>query len=84
MILRELFYFDEKTVDPVEDDQYEPEYDDSKVDIADTRKTRLSLKQINRVRKAAEVHSKEKIKELDLIRQMYGTAANAEAAGGMI
>lgn len=81
MILRELFYFDKETVEPTEDDRYEPEYDQSPVDYDDTRKTRLTLRQINRIRKASELHTKEKSKELDFIKQMYGIAANAEAGG---
>lgn len=83
MILRELFYFDKTTLDNVEDDRYDPVYDDSIVDISDTRKTRLRLKDINRARKASEMHKKEKVKELDFVRQMYGIVAQAEAAGGI-
>lgn len=81
MILRELFYFDKETVEPTEDDRYEPENDQSPVDYDDTRKTRLTLRQINRIRKASELHTTEKSKELDFVRQMYGLAANAEAGG---
>jgi len=78
MILRELFYFDKETVDSVEDKSYEPEHDNSPMKRADTRKTRLKLSQINRIRKASELHSEEKAKELGSIRQMYGIDANAE------
>lgn len=81
MILRELFYFDKETLEPVNNDRYEPEHDTSPVDFDDTRKTRLTLSQINRIRKAAELHSKDKTKELDFIKQMYGIAANAAASG---
>ena len=81
MILRELFYYDKETIEPVEDNRYDPQYDQSIVDLDDTRKTRLSLSQINRARKAAELHTKEKSKEIDFVRQMYGRAAQAEAAG---
>jgi hypothetical protein len=81
MILRELFYFDKETVDSVEDKSYEPEYDHSPMKRKDTRKTRLKLSQINRIRKAAELHAEEKNKDLDAIRQMYGIAANAEDGG---
>jgi|TARA_B110000914_G_scaffold139042_1_gene121594 hypothetical protein len=81
MILRELFYFDKETLDPIQDDQYEPEFDQSIIDPDDTRKTRLTLSQINRARKGAEMHSKEQSKELDIVRQMYGLAAQAAAAG---
>ena len=81
MILRELFYFDKETLDPIQDDQYEPEFDQSIIDPDDTKKTRLTLSQINRARKGAEMHSKEQSKELDIVRQMYGLAAQAAAAG---
>jgi hypothetical protein len=81
MILRELFYYDKETIEPVEDNRYDPQYDQSIVDLDDTRKTRLSLSQINRARKAAELHTTEKAKEIDFVRQMYGLAAQAEAAG---
>ena len=81
MILRELFYFDPETVEPVEDKHYEADLDDSPVKKSDTRKTRLTLRQINRVRKASELHKEEQEKELVFIRQMYGIAANAEAGG---
>jgi len=86
MILRELFYFDRQIMKPTEDDRYDSVYDDSIVSLNDVRKTRLSLRQINRVRKAAEIHTKEKEKELDFVRQMYGMVAQAqaEAAAGAI
>ena len=81
MILRELFYHDPETVEPVEDKRYEPEYDDSPLEKKDTRKTRLTLSQINRIRKASELHTEEKRKEQEFVKQMYGLAANAEAGG---
>ena len=81
MILRELFYFDKETIEPVADNRYEPEYDDSIVNLDDTRKTRLTLRQINRARKASELHTNEKTDELNFVRQMYGIAAQAAAAG---
>ena len=81
MILRELFHYDKETTEPVEDNRYEPQYDQSIIDLDDTRKTRLTLSQINRARKASELHTQEKAKEVDFVRQMYGMAANAEAVG---
>lgn len=77
MILRELFYYDKETLEPVEDNRYDPQYDQSIVDLDDTRKTRLTLSQINRARKASELHTEEKAKELSFVRQMYGIAAQA-------
>mgnify|MGYP000485705036 FL=1 len=81
MILREIFYYDKETMEPVEDNRYDPQYDDSIVDLDDTRQTRLTLRQINRARKASELHTKEKTKDNDLVRSMYGIAAQQQAAG---
>ena len=54
---------------------------DSVVNLDDTRKTKLTLQQINRVRKASELHDKEKKNEVEFVRQMYGMAAIAAAQG---
>ena len=78
MLLRELFYHDPETVAPVEDKRYEEDYDDSSLEKDDTRKTRLTLSQINRIRKASELHTEEKREEQQFVKQMYGIAANAE------
>jgi len=79
MILRELFYFDPQTVEPVEDKRYDANDDESVVDKNDTRKTRLSLKQIQKIRKSSELHNEEKLKELEFVKQMYGIAEQQQA-----
>ncbi len=79
MILRELFYFDPQTVEPVEDKRYDANDDESVVNKNDTRKTRLSLKQIQKIRKSSELHNEEKLKELEFVKQMYGIAAQQQA-----
>ena len=43
MILREIFSYAGVDDDNTEDYRYEPEYDQSVVDLDDTRKTRLTL-----------------------------------------
>jgi|TARA_B000000609_G_scaffold131395_1_gene105912 hypothetical protein len=78
MILRELFYFDKQTIEPVEDKTYDATDDESVVKRDDTRKTRLTLRQINKARIASEVHAEEEQKELDFVRQMYGIQAQPE------
>ena len=75
MILRELFYFDKETIEPVEDKGYDATSDESILNRDDTRKTRLTLRQINKARKASELHNEEKEKEIDFVRQMYGVQA---------
>ena len=81
MILRELFYHDRETVEFVDDKRYDADYDDSPMKKDDTRKTRLTLGQINRIRKASELHTEEKRKEQEFVKQMYGISANVEAGG---
>jgi hypothetical protein len=83
MILRELFYFDPETIEPVDNKGYEPQHDESPVKATDTRATRLTLGQLNRIRKASELHQEEITNELDFVRQMYGIAAQAEAGGAI-
>jgi len=78
MILREFFYFDKNTVEPVEDKTYDAASDESIVNRDDTRKTRLTLRQINKARTMAELHTEEKETELVFIRQMYGIQAQPE------
>jgi hypothetical protein len=73
MILRELFYTDGDAKASANDFQYSPERDSSPLKRKDTRKTRLTLKQINELRKASEQHILEQEKELEFIEQMYKT-----------
>jgi hypothetical protein len=81
MILRELYYFDNKTMEPVEDNRYEPADDKSIIQVDDKRKSKLTLKDINKARKASDMHREDADKELNYIRQMYGLAAQAAMAG---
>jgi Rps23 Pro-64 3,4-dihydroxylase Tpa1-like proline 4-hydroxylase len=78
MILRELFYFDKETIDPIEDKRYDATDDRSIVNRDDTRKTRLTLRQINKARRSSELHQEEKQKELEFVRQMYGIQTQPE------
>jgi len=80
MILNELFYFDKNTLEMSQDGRYSPEDDSDVVEISDTRKTRLTLEQINKLRAASDLHEQEKEQELEFIRQMYGLAAQAPVA----
>jgi hypothetical protein len=84
MNLRELYYFDKKTMEPVEDQRYNSEDDISVINLDDTRKTRLTLKDINKARLADDMHRKETTKDLDHIRAMYGIVAQAQGQGESI
>ena len=56
MILRELFYIDPDTRHVANDLRYEADRDNSTIHRTDTRKTRLTLKQINELRKLSLIH----------------------------
>ena len=73
MILRELFYIDPDTRHVANDLRYEPKRDDTVLHRDDTRKTRLTLRQINELRKSTEAHILEQENELEFIHSMYAT-----------
>lgn len=75
MILRELFYIDADTRRVANDLRYQPERDQSMIKSSDTRKTRLTLRQINELRKSSEAHILEQEGELEFIHNMYATPA---------
>lgn len=79
MILRELFYFNRETAEPEQDDRFMTYKDTDVLDSSDTRKTRLTLGQINELRRASDQHIKETQAEMDFIARMYA-APPAEAA----
>lgn len=80
MLLREFIHFDKDNQGPIEDNRYLSQNDTSVLKRGDLRKTsRLTLRMINDIRKASEVHDKEKSEDLLLVRKMYA-APPPEAA----
>jgi uncharacterized protein YbcV (DUF1398 family) len=77
MILRELFYIDPNTRNVANDLRYTEDNDNSVMHRSDTRKTRLSLRQINELRKSSEAHILEQEVELQFVNTMYSTPAPA-------
>ena len=71
MILRELFYIDPDIKSIGNDLRYDPTKDQSVMDRHDTRKTRLTLAQINELRKSSEQHILEQEHELEFMTDMY-------------
>jgi hypothetical protein len=80
MILREFIYFDRDHADLQKDNRYISQNDTSVLKSSDMRKTRLTLKMINDIRKAAEAHDKERRDELGLVRKMYAAPPPEAAA----
>jgi hypothetical protein len=75
MILRELFYADKDMKAISNDMRYDSSRDSTAVKRKDTRKTRLTLRQINQLRKASEQHILEQEKELGFVTDMYKAPA---------
>jgi hypothetical protein len=73
MILREFIYFDKKNAEPGDDLRYNSDKDTSIIGSSDLRKTRLTLKMLNDLRKAGDARAKEQTEELALVRKMYAT-----------
>jgi hypothetical protein len=80
MLLNEFFHFNDSDNDFAQDRRYDSSRDSSIVKRSDTRKVRLTLRQINQLRLQAESHQVEQQSELGFIRQMYGTPVGEEAA----
>jgi hypothetical protein len=74
MILRELFYFDRTTAKSGQDNTYMSDRDTDVMSLDDTRKTRLTLKQINELRRASDQHIAEEQAEIEFISRMYAQA----------
>ena len=63
----------------MEDKRYNSDDDKDVLKLSDTRKTRLSLKQINQMRKNHEAHVSEMAEESELIQAQYATPVQAPA-----
>jgi hypothetical protein len=79
MILRELFYIDANSRHVANDMRYNPLRDQSVMKKSDTRKVRLTLQQINELRKGSEAHILEQETELAFINKMYAKPPPAPA-----
>jgi hypothetical protein len=71
MLLKEFMYFNRDSGEPQGNNRYLNQNDSSVLRNSDLRKTRLTLKDINSIRKAAEEHQKEEREDSILVRKMY-------------
>jgi len=77
MLLLEIFS-DAKMQDHGDDDKhsrYDPNSDETVLKKDDTRKTRLTLKQINKIRIMQELRVSEQLKDADAYKIQYAPAA---------
>ncbi len=80
MKLLEFFYFNDQTNDYIDNKRYDSSRDSEIVEKDDARKVRLTLKDINMLRKQTEAHQFEQESELEFVRQMYGQPPAEQAA----
>lgn len=71
MLLREFIYFDRHQSEMSDDLRYNSDNDSSVLFSGDLRKTRLTLRMLNDLRKAGDAREQEKKEELGLVRKMY-------------
>lgn len=81
MILRELFYFNNsESEDNSEDNRYDSSRDINVIKKDDTRKIRLTLKQINQIRRASDQHYLDMERDSESISKMYAQPPAEPAA----
>ena len=81
MILRELFYFNNNDKEMSQDDRYDADNNDSVMKKRNKRKVRLTFKQINRIRRASDLHALEHSKDIKFASKMYAAPPPEAAAG---
>ena len=79
MLLLEFLYFNDSHNEFAVDRRYDNKNDSSVVKQSDTRKIRLTLRQINQLRMTSEAHNTELASEAGFISQMYANPAEPTA-----
>jgi hypothetical protein len=79
MFLREFIYFNKDQADMADNNRYDSDNDTSVLKSKDLRKTRLTLRMLNDLRKASDAREIETRENLALVRKMYAPPP-AEAA----
>jgi hypothetical protein len=78
MKLLEFFYYNDNSDGMSNDRRYDATRDSSVIKKSDTRKIKLTLKQINQLRLSTEAHAAEKEAEASFISQMYAKPVDAQ------
>ena len=60
---------------------YDPEEDNSAIKMSDTRKSRLTLRHINKLRTMNELRAVEMNQKLEKVRAQYGAKPESEEGG---
>ena len=76
MHLREMWEYNSQGFE--QNKNYNAEDDISVLDDSDTRKTRLTLRDINKMRLASEQHDADQKEEAEFVQKMYGQPAEED------
>lgn len=71
MLLNEFIYFGKDSEDMISNDRFDPDHDSSIITSSDMRKTRLTLRMLNDLRKAGDKREQEQKEELEIVQAMY-------------
>jgi hypothetical protein len=83
MLLNEFIYFSQENEEMSDNGRYDPLDDKTSIlHDKDTRKTRLTLRMINDLRRAGEARERETKENLLVVRKMYAMPTE-EAGGGL-
>ena len=80
MFLTEFMYFDRTQANMSDDQRYNSQNDTSILKSSDVRKTRLTLRMLNDLRKAGDAREIEQKEDLALVRKMYAAPPPEEGA----
>jgi hypothetical protein len=78
MLLQEFIYFEQDKPGLNTNDRYDSDRDTSVITNSDNRKSRLTLRMLNSLRKAGDAREIETREDLELVRIMYSAPAEAE------
>ena len=78
MLLQEFIYFEQDKAGLSTNDRYDSDRDTSVITNSDNRKSRLTLRMLNSLRKAGDAREIETREDLELVRIMYATPEEAE------
>lgn len=73
MLLNEFIYFNDHSDKMETNNRYDPLDDTSVLKSSDLRKTRLTLRMLNDLRKAGDSREKEEKEHLEFVQVMYAT-----------
>ena len=71
MLLNEFIYFNKESEEMLDNLRFDPSHDSSVIKSKDLRKTRLTLRMLNDLRKAGDAREQEQKEEMEMVQAMY-------------